>query len=201
MVSAEGLSWANSQVINLKNRFQARAVDRVFFIGFMGVGKTTCAANLVARLGWKRIELDECVEALAGKPVRRIFAEDGEAQFRRLEHEALRQTVAHPGKTLVSCGGGIVCNPLNHPLLKRTSYCILLEASSESIFERLRHKLPPLLEVEDPMTRIVDLVSERRKSYEQLADWVYDTTGQDRQQVADDVFEHIMSLDMAYTGG
>ena len=57
----------------------------VVMIGFMGAGKTTAAREAAQALGATAVDVDHELEAAFGKPVARIFAEDGEAAFRAAE--------------------------------------------------------------------------------------------------------------------
>ena len=59
-------------------------------IGFMGAGKTTTGRVLAERLGWEFVDADAAIEqAQAGKPIARIFEEDGEPAFRALEERVV----------------------------------------------------------------------------------------------------------------
>jgi|GEM_PF-400500 len=173
---------------------------RFFFIGFMGVGKTTCSQRISHSFSLPHVELDTKIQEAAGKSVRRIFAEDGEHVYRALEHRALLDAIAGFDAALISCGGGIVCHAPNHDILRSEGYCILLEASPESIFRRLKGALPPLLDVPDPMKRILDLKRERQAYYARLADWTYDTTDKTIEEVCVAVSKHIHSLSSSYAG-
>ncbi|NLV45326.1 MAG: shikimate kinase [Candidatus Hydrogenedentes bacterium] len=170
------------------------ARGHIFFIGFMGVGKTTCSTKLALRLGVPHVELDTHIQQKAGKSIRRIFAEDGEEAFRAYEHQALCDAVASHTPSLISCGGGVVCHTPNQAMLCSEGYCILMEAAPKTILERLQNNLPPLLAVDNPLERILQLKQERQDAYECLADWVYDTTGKTVDTVCDDLYAHILSL-------
>ena len=74
--------------------------ERIVLTGFMGSGKTTVGRLLAARLGWGFADLDREVEARAGKPVPRIFAEDGEARFREWEGAVLGITALPTTRSL-----------------------------------------------------------------------------------------------------
>ena len=62
----------------------------ISLIGFMGCGKSSVGRKLSQLLCCRFIDLDEVVEARAGKSVSEIFEEDGEAAFRSLELESLK---------------------------------------------------------------------------------------------------------------
>ena len=54
-------------------------------IGFMGAGKSTAARSAAAALGTAAVDVDSVIEERLGKPIRAIFAEDGESAFRAAE--------------------------------------------------------------------------------------------------------------------
>ena len=81
--------------------------DHIFFIGFLGAGKSTLARNLGALFRRSFVDTDRLVERVRGKSVCDIFAEDGQDCFRRDEAAVLRG-LAERKSLLVSCGGGIV---------------------------------------------------------------------------------------------
>jgi shikimate kinase len=61
---------------------------RVVLVGFMGAGKSTVGPLVAQRLGWSFLDLDDDIEAIAGRTVPEIFATDGEAAFRAAERAA-----------------------------------------------------------------------------------------------------------------
>lgn len=110
---------------------------QVFLIGFMGAGKTTLGRALEARLpGWRYIDLDEEVERAAGLSVARIFTLYGEAQFRRLEREALEGLLGRE-RTIVGCGGGTPCFFDNMELMNGAGLTVCLRARHSTLLRRL----------------------------------------------------------------
>ena len=79
----------------------------IFLIGYMGCGKSTLGKALARRCELDFIDLDDYIEARAGKKIREIFAEEGEEAFRDMERRMLRE-VSADGKrdVVVACGGG-----------------------------------------------------------------------------------------------
>ena len=76
----------------------------VFLIGYMGCGKTTLGEALARQMGLRFIDLDEWIETRQGMTIVKIFDEQGEGPFRKLEEDALRE-VASMTDVIVSCGG------------------------------------------------------------------------------------------------
>ncbi|HWQ28374.1 MAG TPA: shikimate kinase, partial [Dehalococcoidia bacterium] len=105
--------------------------ERIFLIGFSFTGKSTVGALVAQELGWPHIDTDDAVETLAGKPIARIFDEDGEARFRDLEARALAEA-ARQNRAVVSTGGGVPLAEENRRALA-SGLVVCLEARSETI--------------------------------------------------------------------
>lgn len=56
-------------------------------IGFMGAGKSTAARSLAGALATESVDVDRVIEERLGKPIERVFAEDGEPAFRAAEEQ------------------------------------------------------------------------------------------------------------------
>jgi shikimate kinase len=82
----------------------------IVLVGFMGAGKTTVGHLLSARLGVPFVDSDLVIEQRSGRPVRQIFAEDGEPAFRVLEHEVIAGLLDGPDVVL-AVGGGAAEHP------------------------------------------------------------------------------------------
>jgi shikimate kinase len=87
----------------------------IVVVGFMGAGKTTVGQLLAAKLGVPFTDSDHVIEDRAGKPIRQIFADDGERAFRQLEHEVIASLLAGDG--VLALGGGAIQHPGTRTLL------------------------------------------------------------------------------------
>jgi thiamine-phosphate diphosphorylase len=76
----------------------------IVLVGGSGAGKSTLAGHLARFLGLPARDSDQRVEAASGLAIARIFAARGEAGFRALEAEAVRQCVESPA--VVALGAG-----------------------------------------------------------------------------------------------
>ena len=107
--------------------------------GFMGSGKTTVGRIVADALGCPFFDLDELVVKKAGKPIPAIFADDGEPAFRALEASCLSAFVKkYVASTVVlALGGGTLQDALSAKLVKEKTLCIYLQASVDTLKERL----------------------------------------------------------------
>ncbi|BDG60288.1 shikimate kinase [Caldinitratiruptor microaerophilus] len=149
-----------------------RPPGNLYLVGLMGSGKTTVARIVAARLGWPWLDTDDLVQRDAGRTIPEIFAAEGEAGFRRREHEALAR-VAREGGRVVATGGGIVLLPENRALLRSTGFTVYLEVPPEELHRRLSRgrglASRPLLSVPDPLGRLRALLAEREPLYREVA--------------------------------
>ena len=146
-------------------------LQNIVLIGFMGSGKSTIGRDLAHTLSYAQIDTDALIEKRAGKPIPKIFADDGETAFRDLETAVLR-TIAddHLQGHIISTGGGIITRPDNRTLLRQLGYVVWLVVSPEEIHRRTsRNKNRPLLNTDHPEETIHTLLTERTPAYRETA--------------------------------
>lgn len=110
----------------------------VALTGFMGSGKTTVGRALAALLEWEFVDLDELIERRESLAIREIFAQRGEAEFRRIEHILLRDLLNRCARcTVVALGGGALAQANNAELLReRGVRTVFLEVPVEELLRR-----------------------------------------------------------------
>jgi shikimate kinase len=157
-------------------------MNNIYLVGFMGTGKSAVARELSRNLGLTCVDLDTLLEKRQGMAIAEIFSLKGEEFFRGIESEELKETAALKDQ-VISCGGGIVIDPQNVRVMKETGTIVCLTARPEVIYARTAgHKHRPLLNVEDPVGRIAELLSQRAAAYAQ-ADYTVDTSDKTISQV------------------
>jgi shikimate kinase len=118
-----------------KNNNVTTLIKPIFLMGFMGSGKTTLGRALHKVSEVDFIDLDDVIEERAGKTIKEIFAEQGEAVFRQLESEALADAAKRGG--IVACGGGTPCFGNNMELMNSVGVTVWLQAPIDLLVERL----------------------------------------------------------------
>ncbi len=110
----------------------------IILLGFMGSGKTTIGRLLGDRLGRPFVDLDDRIEAAAGKTVTEIFAQDGEEVFRAFEASALAGLLRENCPLLVvALGGGAFAQPRNRETIATSrAMTVFLDAPLDVLRER-----------------------------------------------------------------
>ena len=145
-----------------------RAIHNLALVGFMGTGKSSVGRLAAEQLHFDFIDTDELIESQTGKSISEIFAQHGEAVFRKLE-QGVVQALRARRNIVIAAGGGLIVNPDNLASLKEHALVVCLWASPETIWERVRaqsHR-PLLLQTADPLGRIRELLEERGPVYRQ----------------------------------
>ncbi|HTI99861.1 MAG TPA: shikimate kinase [Dongiaceae bacterium] len=144
-----------------------RNLRNIALIGFMGTGKSTVGRLVADQLRFEFVDTDDLIEKRAGKTVRDIFAQAGEAAFRQMEKDLVTELATRSG-LVISAGGGLAAQPGNLDSLKTHALVIALWAAPEKIWQRVRHQTHrPLLDCADPLAKIRTLLAEREPFYRQ----------------------------------
>lgn len=159
----------------------------VALTGFMGSGKTTVGQQLAELLGWEFVDLDAVIEQREKTAIREIFARRGEAEFRRIEHLALRELVAECEQpTVVALGGGTFLQPENEMALQSAGVrTVFLEVPVEEMFARCatgeaEENLRPLARDAENFRRLYEA---RLRGYRK-ANLIVDAAGKTPEEIA-----------------
>lgn len=140
----------------------------VYFLGFMGVGKSRIGGAFARLLGWPFHDTDELIVARAGMTISEIFAQQGEEGFRRIETEVIRE-IAGWKNNVIALGGGAVLREVNWALISTSGVTVLLTAPVEVLSERIgRNQNRPLmanLSEEERRRKIADMLAQRQPFY------------------------------------
>ena len=126
--------------------------------------------------------------------VSEIFSRKGEAYFRQVEKEILREVLRQDGQ-VIATGGGAVVDEENRRLLKQRSLLICLTAPAETLLRRSgTGKGRPLLNRNNRKKRIEKLLEQREKAYAR-ADVRIDTDGLSVDEVVEEIMEVLRMKD------
>ena len=77
--------------------------------GMMGVGKSTIGRLIAKRLKIKFIDVDKVIEKKEKKTIKRIFEDNGEKYFRKLEEKTTLKILKN-NRSVIALGGGAFIN-------------------------------------------------------------------------------------------
>lgn len=110
---------------------------KLFLIGLMGTGKSYWKKKLAAKLKIGGYDLDFLVESDEEKTIAEIFAQDGEAYFRKSEAKILRW-FAEKKAFVLATGGGTPCFHDNIQWMNSQGITVWIDEPVEVLAERLK---------------------------------------------------------------
>ena len=180
--SADNLSAAAEGAPVHANRFAGlESVTAVFneilgtkrniaLIGMPSSGKTTLGQALADRSARPFLDTDTLIVERAGKPIPRIFAEDGEPAFRQIEAEVIRDLSQRNG-LVIATGGGAILNPDNVRRLRHNGLICRIDRDLERLSPSSDRPLASDLE------KMRALYRQRREAYQRATDCRIDNNG------------------------
>jgi shikimate kinase len=164
----------------------------VVLTGFMGSGKTSTGRALAELLGWAFVDLEEEIERRENVPIRELFRDRGEAEFREAERSILRACLeSKPKPTVLALGGGAFLEAENLALLRKSlARTVFLNTPVEEMLRRCEldkqcaaQNLRPLA---SDGTAFRALYQRRLPGY-RVAEVTIETQGKDLSQIADEI--------------
>jgi shikimate kinase len=162
----------------------------IVLVGFMGAGKTTVGNLLAAELGVPFLDSDQVIEQRAGRPVRRIFAEDGEPAFRALEHQVIAELLdgPDPRSAVLALGGGAPEHPGTRDRLTRAQVVYLQVGYDQALRRVGGDRGRPLLARPD----LPDLYQRRLALYAGVATLTVPTDGRRPEAITGDILARVV---------
>ncbi|MBN2563443.1 MAG: shikimate kinase [Phycisphaerae bacterium] len=161
----------------------------LILVGYRGSGKSTVGSFLAKRLGWTFVDLDALVVQRAGRTVAQIFAQEGEAGFRRRERDTWL-SIRKSNRQVIALGGGALTDPDIRAKVKRIGKVVWLRAPAAVLWSRINQDVQspdtrPDLTRGGGLTEIEALLKHREPLYRRAADQVVDTVGGTPEGIAD----------------
>lgn len=167
-------------------------MNNIILIGFMGVGKGSVAREVIKHSEYMAIDTDDLIESMENKRIKKIFQEEGEAYFRKLEKDIASWLESSVKNTLISTGGGFY----KQKNLKKIGTIVLLDSPFEKIIRRIKNhpnaarkiKKRPLLA---DLKKAKEIYEQRRPEYLALADIVIDVTKKSALECANELLKKV----------
>ncbi|MCX7776793.1 MAG: 3-dehydroquinate synthase [Armatimonadetes bacterium] len=158
----------------------------IALIGFMGSGKSEVGKKIAQMLGMKFVDTDAIIEQRTKMSISEIFRTHGEAWFREIEKEVVKEVASKSG-LVISTGGGVPTFEENMQALRSNGLLFYLRASPITLWRRIKDAQDrPLLDVSDRFSRMLELL-ERREMFYRRADFVIQTDELSVSEVASQI--------------
>lgn len=132
----------------------------LYLVGFMAAGKSTVGRALAEQLGWQFSDIDDEIERQQGAKIADIFRAHGEAAFRDMETEVIRQhvdAIRAGTPAVVALGGGAFVQPRNWDLLENNGVTVWLDCPFDVVRQRLNgDNTRPLAKDSDRLARLFE---------------------------------------------
>ena len=139
----------------------------IVLIGMTGSGKSSVGKLLSQQLDLPFRDMDLFIEQRTNQSISELF-EISEAHFRAIETEACVELAAKETHAVISCGGGVVLNPKNIKVLRKTGWIVFIDRPVEHIIKDIEIGHRPLLK--DGKKVLYQLYEERFDLYQTAAD-------------------------------
>lgn len=165
---------------------------KIFFVGFMGSGKTHWGRLLSQKLQIPFFDLDEQVVGSEEKSIPEIFEEKGEEYFRMAEKDTLHIITESHDSFVLASGGGTPCYFNNMDYMKKSGTTVWINTPIDILFDRLvmeKQNRPLLKNLSDMQVRgfIIKKFSDRKIYYEQ-ADVIIDEDSKTMEKIVEQIF-------------
>src|SRR5262245_36716188 len=168
----DGLNEAPAPEAMLNEVRERLGARSIVLIGMPGCGKSALGRRLAPRLDLPFVDVDEEIERAAGKTIKEIFAEHGEAYFREGERKVIARLLAS-GPQVMATGGGALLNEETRANIRRSGVSVWVKADVSILVRRVaKRSTRPLFEGRDPEMVVRDLMEARYPIYAAVADVV-----------------------------
>lgn len=110
-------------------------MKRIYLVGYMGSGKTAIGKRVSFGVKLPFYDMDAEIVRKQGKSIPEIFEQYGEAYFRQLETDFLREF--RDEYCIIATGGGVAMREENRKIMRETGLVFYLNAPFKDIWRRI----------------------------------------------------------------
>jgi shikimate kinase len=154
----------------------------ILLIGYRGSGKTTIGKRLADRLWQPFVDTDDLVVNQAGKSIKQIFEQQGEASFRDVEEQAVKEAMSL-SDNVIALGGGAILREANRKAIKNSGRPVIyLRCEAPELHKRIQadpataESRPSLTHLGGSLEEITQLLAEREPFYREVKTAELDVT-------------------------
>ncbi|MBQ1470902.1 MAG: shikimate kinase [Eubacterium sp.] len=160
----QGTDIDKDEILEVADALRAE-MQNMILIGMPGAGKTMLGRKMAKAQGREFLDVDDMVEEREGMSVAEIFAQKGEAYFRKIETEELEKACKRTG-VVIATGGGVVKTKRNYNIIRQNGRVVWIKRD----LDKLETDGRPL-SISTPVQQLYD---ERKDLYESWSDYFID---------------------------
>lgn len=155
----------------------------VALIGLRGGGKSTLGELLAKHYQVPFIRMQNVISQLAGMDMGELISLTGQANYRRLELQALQQTITDYRHVVIETGGSLISESETYRVLREHFFTVWVRALPEDHMNRViaQGDMRPMAGNQQAMDDLKLILTERETDY-RLADYQIMTSGQTIEQ-------------------
>ena len=154
--------------------------------GMMGVGKSTIGRIIAKRLKVKFIDVDKIIEKNEKKSINRIFEDNGEEYFRKLEKK-ITFRILKKKKIVIALGGGAFMNNEIREKILNSCKSVWLKVDLDMLIKRYKkNNRRPLLNKKKLDTSVKKIYQLRKKIYS-LANFKINCDNMNKTQIVEKI--------------
>jgi len=156
--------------------------------GMMGAGKSTIGRLTAKRLKVKFIDVDKVIERNEKKSIKRVFEENGEKYFRKLE-EKITFKILKNKKAVIALGGGAFINKEIREKVLKSCISVWLKVNLDKLIKRYsKSSRRPLVNKNNLNTKIKKIYLSRKKIY-RLANFKINCDNMNKIQIVEKILD------------
>ena len=158
--------------------------ENIVLVGMPSSGKSTVGRILAQMIGYSFIDTDKLIEQKIEMPIKDFFTLHGEAEFRRIESQVVKEIAALTSH-VIATGGGVVLNEENVYNLKYNGKILFIDRPLEDLVATDSRPLS------SDRTALEKLYSQRYSIYERCCDLKVKVEGS-ASDVAQNILENYL---------
>ncbi len=152
----------------LIKKIKTKLDQSITLVGLMGSGKSSVGRLLANELDWPFIDSDAEIVTQAGLSIPEIFESKGEAYFRELERDILKNLTAQDDLRVIGTGGGAFMNDKTRDYIKDKTISVFLQAELDTLIKRVGSGAGrPLFKDQSPTVVLAELIDLRYPRYKE----------------------------------
>ena len=141
-----------------------KSKKNLIFVGMMGSGKTSIGSLVSKKLKANFIDIDQLIEKETGKEISKIFKEEGEEYFRKIE-EKITLKILKNENAVISLGGGAFMNLKIQKEILINHLSFWLNWNAETLLYRIKNSAKRPLAYNSSKNELLNLIKKRSKIY------------------------------------